>query len=252
MLEILFTFDPPYTVMHNNNNFLKYNSSLFSWEDQIRLAAAIKRATKRGASIMLSNADHQSVKGLYKGFGYHRSVKRASILAAEPQHRRQTTELIITIPGGWPTLSFWNLDSSKVGAPSFAATPGSPASGRGSLGWSSEGWASHSARSYSARVRNVTDNLPMPFARLHFEFDPAKAASNRKKHGVSFDEAVTVLQRIPSAPPCRTTSTPKTKPDSSSSDDLQSNVSSSSFTLRLHANPAHRGPTRHRSRERTI
>ncbi len=33
----------------------------------------------------------------------------------------------------------------------------------------------------------------MPFARLHFEFDPAKAASNRKKHGVSFDEAVTVF-----------------------------------------------------------
>lgn len=96
--------DPPYTVMHNNNNFLKYNSSLFSWEDQIRLAAAIKRATKRGASIMLSNADHQSVKGLYKGFGYHRSVKRASILAAEPQHRRQTTELIITnyLAGGPP------------------------------------------------------------------------------------------------------------------------------------------------------
>jgi hypothetical protein len=43
--------------------------------------------------------------------------------------------------GRRPTLSFWNLDSpSKMGAPSFAATPGSPASGLGSLGWSSEGW----------------------------------------------------------------------------------------------------------------
>jgi DNA adenine methylase len=88
--------DPPYTVMHNNNNFVKYNSSLFSWDDQIRLAAAIKRASERGAAIMLSNADHQSVRELYKGFGYHRSVRRASILAAEPQHRRQTTELIVT------------------------------------------------------------------------------------------------------------------------------------------------------------
>jgi len=28
---------------------------------------------------------------------------------------------------------------------------------------------------------------------LHFEWDPAKAASNRKKHGVSFMEAVMVL-----------------------------------------------------------
>ena len=82
--------------MHNNNNFVKYNSSLFSWEDQVRLAAAIKRATDRGAAIMLSNADHQSVRELYKGFGYHRSVNRASILAAGPQHRRLTTELIVT------------------------------------------------------------------------------------------------------------------------------------------------------------
>jgi len=88
--------DPPYTVMHNNNNFVKYNARLFSWEDQIRLAAAIKRAAGRGAAIMLSNADHQHVRELYKGFGYHRSVNRASILAAEPQHRRITTELIVT------------------------------------------------------------------------------------------------------------------------------------------------------------
>jgi uncharacterized DUF497 family protein len=33
----------------------------------------------------------------------------------------------------------------------------------------------------------------MTFPRLNFEFDPAKAASNLKKHGVSFDEAVTVF-----------------------------------------------------------
>jgi DNA adenine methylase len=88
--------DPPYTVMHNNNNFVKYNAKLFSWEDQIRLAAAIKRAAGRGAAIMLSNADHKKVRELYHGFGHHRSVNRASILAAGPQHRRPTTELIVT------------------------------------------------------------------------------------------------------------------------------------------------------------
>jgi uncharacterized DUF497 family protein len=33
----------------------------------------------------------------------------------------------------------------------------------------------------------------MAFPRLNFEFDPAKAAGNLKKHGVSFDEAVTVF-----------------------------------------------------------
>ena len=33
----------------------------------------------------------------------------------------------------------------------------------------------------------------MPFARLHFEFDPAKAAANLRKHGISFREAMTVF-----------------------------------------------------------
>jgi hypothetical protein len=34
----------------------------------------------------------------------------------------------------------------------------------------------------------------MPLPLLSFEFDPAKAASNLKKHGVSFEEAVTVFR----------------------------------------------------------
>lgn len=87
--------DPPYTVMHNNN-FLKYNANLFSWTDQLRLALAIKRAAQRGAAIMLSNADHRSVRELYGDFGYHYRVNRTSILSADTLHRRRTTELLIT------------------------------------------------------------------------------------------------------------------------------------------------------------
>jgi DNA adenine methylase len=87
--------DPPYTVMHNNNNFVKYNAPLFSWSDQVRLAAAVKRAGERGALVMVSNADHKSIRELYAGFGSHHSVSRASVLAADPSSRRQTTELLI-------------------------------------------------------------------------------------------------------------------------------------------------------------
>jgi DNA adenine methylase len=88
--------DPPYTVMHNNNNFVKYNAKLFSWTDQQRLASAVKKAARRGAAVMVSNADHQSVRDLYRNFGTHHRVDRTSILAADFLYRRKTTELLIT------------------------------------------------------------------------------------------------------------------------------------------------------------
>lgn len=88
--------DPPYTVMHNNNGFVKYNARLFSWTDQARLAEAIKAASKRGALIMMSNAAHTSVKALYDGFGTHHTLTRSSVLAGEPSHRRNATELLVT------------------------------------------------------------------------------------------------------------------------------------------------------------
>jgi DNA adenine methylase len=87
--------DPPYTVMHNNNGFNKYNAKLFSWEDQVRLAKAVKRTAERGVFILLSNADHLDVRALYENFGEHIQVGRASVLSGEPAGRRATTELIV-------------------------------------------------------------------------------------------------------------------------------------------------------------
>jgi DNA adenine methylase len=88
--------DPPYTVMHNTNNFVRYNSNLFSWADQVRLAVALRRADQRGALVMLSNANHKSIRHLYAGYGIHHRVKRLSMLAGKPQYRKESTELIIT------------------------------------------------------------------------------------------------------------------------------------------------------------
>jgi DNA adenine methylase len=96
--------DPPYTVMHNNNNFIKYNSKLFSWEDQVRLAGSIKRAANKGALIMLSNANNESIRELYSGFGDHIVADRTSVLASDRQHRGKTTELIITNYGDYRGL----------------------------------------------------------------------------------------------------------------------------------------------------
>ena len=88
--------DPPYTVTHNNNGFVKYNAQLFSWPDQRRLATELKAAAKRGALVMMSNADHESVKALYNDFGTHHTLTRSSVLASDPGYRRNSTELLIT------------------------------------------------------------------------------------------------------------------------------------------------------------
>jgi DNA adenine methylase len=89
--------DPPYTVKHNNNNFVKYNERIFSWADQVRLARALEEATGRGAHVLLSNADHPSVLDLYAGSGWTRiSLSRRSVLASSSERRRLTTEIIVS------------------------------------------------------------------------------------------------------------------------------------------------------------
>jgi DNA adenine methylase len=88
--------DPPYTVSHNNNNFIKYNSHLFSWSDQTRLAETVMRAARRGVKVMICNANHESIRELYSTFGHHHHVHRATTIAADAQNRGRTTELVIT------------------------------------------------------------------------------------------------------------------------------------------------------------
>jgi DNA adenine methylase len=87
--------DPPYTVSHNNNGFIKYNQTLFSWEDQIRLKHCLDKANQRGVKFLVTNASHACIKTLYKGYR-QTNLKRASVLAASQENRKQTEELIIT------------------------------------------------------------------------------------------------------------------------------------------------------------
>ena len=56
-------FDPPYTVAHGNNGFLKYNARIFSWEDQRRLAIFADQLRVRGCTVAVSNADHPYPSG---------------------------------------------------------------------------------------------------------------------------------------------------------------------------------------------
>ena len=88
--------DPPYTVRHNLNGFVKYNQKIFAWEDQIRLRDALDRAVERGVKFAMTNADHECVRELYNGFGEHIRLSRYSVIAGNSTHRSQSTELLIS------------------------------------------------------------------------------------------------------------------------------------------------------------
>lgn len=87
--------DPPYTVKHNLNGFIKYNNALFSWDDQIRLRDAALRARLRGANVIVTNANHASVRELYKEHFVVETVARSSVLAGSAIHRGRYEELLI-------------------------------------------------------------------------------------------------------------------------------------------------------------
>ncbi|RTM12004.1 MAG: Dam family site-specific DNA-(adenine-N6)-methyltransferase [Bradyrhizobiaceae bacterium] len=88
--------DPPYTVHHNMNGFIKYNEILFSWEDQKRLRFALARASERGVKFLLSNADHASVHELYSDVASIKIVNRASVISGDRDARGTTTELLVS------------------------------------------------------------------------------------------------------------------------------------------------------------
>lgn len=92
--DLLFV-DPPYTVKHSDNGFIKYNEELFRWDHQVRLSKCLKRAKDRGARIVLTNAYHKSIKELYKDSFELIPVKRCSIIAADSSKRKECDELII-------------------------------------------------------------------------------------------------------------------------------------------------------------
>lgn len=87
-------FDPPYTVAHGLNGFLKYNEKIFSWADQVRLSEHARVLMERGVQVVISNADHQSTRRLYRGLAIHK-LERFSRVAASAQHRSRISELLV-------------------------------------------------------------------------------------------------------------------------------------------------------------
>lgn len=76
----LIFLDPPYTVAHNENGFVKYNQRLFSFEDQHRLSELVDQIKERDAHYILANAAHHSIVELFdKGDTLIETSRRNSV-----------------------------------------------------------------------------------------------------------------------------------------------------------------------------
>jgi DNA adenine methylase len=87
-------FDPPYVAGHRSNGFVDYNSSIFSWQDQQRLADKFYELDRRGVYTILTNADHESVRRLYQNFTIV-EVDRYSNMSSRTGTRGRSSEIIV-------------------------------------------------------------------------------------------------------------------------------------------------------------
>lgn len=88
--------DPPYTVSHNNNGFIKYNEKIFSLDDQIRLSNVIEAIKKKGAYYILTNAAHKTIEDIFQKNDKKLIFQRASLIGGSNAKRGQIQEFIFT------------------------------------------------------------------------------------------------------------------------------------------------------------
>ena len=89
--------DPPYTVTHNNNGFIKYNAKLFDEDSQIRLSNYMDSLNEIGAKYIITNAAHDWVYDEFKRKNNQIFVlDRASLIGGKNAKRGYYEEYLIT------------------------------------------------------------------------------------------------------------------------------------------------------------
>lgn len=93
--ELVF-LDPPYTVAHNQNGFVKYNQHLFSFTDQERLSLLIDAIKEQGAYYLLTNAAHPSIAELFEKGDRRIETSRRNSIGGVSATRGSATEYLFT------------------------------------------------------------------------------------------------------------------------------------------------------------
>jgi DNA adenine methylase len=86
--------DPPYTTRGAGNGFVRYNESIFSWQDQLRLADAARQAADRGSFVAVSGLNHVEFLELYPNW-FVAELQRPSNVGRDVFSRRQVCEAVV-------------------------------------------------------------------------------------------------------------------------------------------------------------
>jgi len=85
--------DPPYPPLDKTSYFNNYTKEKFTHQDQIMLSEVSKKLDNRGCLLMISNADLQEIRKLYKGWNIQSLSVVRWITCKEKKHR--VKEIII-------------------------------------------------------------------------------------------------------------------------------------------------------------
>mgnify|MGYP000102059155 FL=1 len=103
MKEIWCFLDPPYAVSSkssDNNMFIAYNPTLFSLDDQQRLANLVDYINDVHAYFILTNAHHPEISKIFKDKGEMLEYDRTCNIGGKSAKRGKVQEYIFTnIPG---------------------------------------------------------------------------------------------------------------------------------------------------------
>lgn len=88
--------DPPYTVSHNQNGFIKYNQHLFSLDDQYRLKGFIDHIKEQDAYYILTNAAHDTIREIFDDGDVMYTRNRHSTIGGNQAQRGHVNEFVFT------------------------------------------------------------------------------------------------------------------------------------------------------------